>query len=146
MRAIQELCLNRRSSNIQSTIIVAVVSGLVVALTLCAPMQAQEAAQTATTTVRPLITEAVDEARLTTLKGNTHPLARPEFDLGTAPADLPMQRMLLVLKRGPDQETALRKLLDDQQDKSVAELPQVANAGVVRCAIRANRQRLADSY
>jgi hypothetical protein len=29
-----------------------------------------------------------------------------------------MQRMLLVLKRSPDQETALRKLLDDQQDKN----------------------------
>ena len=118
MRAILELCLNRRSCNIQSTIIVAVVFVLVVALTLCVPMQAQAAAQTATTTVRPLITQAVDESRLTTLKGNTHPLARPEFDLGTAPADLPMQRMLLVLKRGPDQETALRKLLDDQQDKA----------------------------
>ncbi len=65
----------------------------------------------------PLITEAIDESRLTTLKGNTHPLARPEFDLGTAPASLPMQRMLLVLKRSPEQESALRKLLDDQQDK-----------------------------
>src|SRR5271165_347252 len=64
-----------------------------------------------------LITHAVDESQLTTLKGNTHPLARPEFDLGTAPASLPMQRMLLVLKRSPEQETALRKLLDDQQDK-----------------------------
>jgi len=30
---------------------------------------------------------------------------------------LPMKRMLLVLKRSPDQETALRKLLDDQQDR-----------------------------
>jgi subtilase family serine protease len=29
-----------------------------------------------------------------------------------------MQRMLLVLKRSPPQEAALRKLLDDQQDKS----------------------------
>ena len=65
-----------------------------------------------------LITQAVDESQLTTLKGNTHPLARPEFDLGTAQASLPMQRMLLVLKRSPEQETALRKLLDDQQDKS----------------------------
>ena len=27
-------------------------------------------------------------------------------------------RMLLVLKRSPEQETALRKLLDDQQDKN----------------------------
>lgn len=67
---------------------------------------------------RPLITEAIDESSLTTLKGNTHPLARPEFDLGTAPASLPMQRMLLVLKRSPEQESALRKLLDDQQDKN----------------------------
>lgn len=70
------------------------------------------------TTTRPLITQPIDEARLTTLRGNTHPLARPEFDLGTAPASLPMQRMLLVLKRSPEQESALKKLLDDQQDKS----------------------------
>ncbi|MFZ1007028.1 MAG: protease pro-enzyme activation domain-containing protein, partial [Candidatus Sulfotelmatobacter sp.] len=66
---------------------------------------------------QPLITQAVSEAQLTVLKGNTHPLARPQFDLGTAPATLPMQRMLLVLKRSPAQESALRKLLDDQQDK-----------------------------
>jgi len=71
----------------------------------------------AATTIEPLITQAVNESQLTTLKGNVHPLARPEFDLGTAPASLPMERMLLVLKRSPAQETALRKLLDDQQDK-----------------------------
>ena len=67
---------------------------------------------------RPLVTQAIDETRLTVLKGNTHPLARPEFDLGSAPASLPMERMLLVLKRSDAQETALRKLLDDQQDKN----------------------------
>lgn len=66
---------------------------------------------------QPLITQAVDESRLTVLKGNTHPLARPEFDLGTAPATLPMQRMLLVLKRSAQQEYALRTLLDNQQDR-----------------------------
>jgi Pro-kumamolisin, activation domain/Bacterial Ig-like domain (group 3) len=65
-----------------------------------------------------LITRAIDETQLTVLRGNTHPLARPEFDLGTAPATLPMQRMLLVLKRSPKQESELRKLLDDQQDKA----------------------------
>ncbi len=65
-----------------------------------------------------LITQPVDESRLTTLTGNTYPLARPEFDLGPAPASLPMQRMLLVLKRSPEQEAALRKLVDDQQDKA----------------------------
>ena len=66
---------------------------------------------------RPLIRQAVDETQLTALKGNTHPLARPQFDLGTAPATLSMDRMLLVLKRSAEQETTLRKLLDDQQDK-----------------------------
>ena len=66
----------------------------------------------------PLITGAIDESQLTTLQGNTHPLARAEFDLGTAPASLPMQRMLLVLKRSPQQESVLAKLLDDQQDKN----------------------------
>lgn len=66
----------------------------------------------------PLITQGVDESQLTRLKGNTHPLARSEFDLGTAESSLPMKRMLLVLKRSPDQEAALDKLLDDQQDKA----------------------------
>ncbi len=93
-------------------------AAIVCALMLCAPTFAQEAPQQMVPVPRPLITQSVDESQLTTLTGNTHPLARPEFDLGAAPATLPMKRMLLVLKRSPDQETALRKLLDDQQDKS----------------------------
>ena len=67
---------------------------------------------------RPLITQPIVEGQLTTLKGNTHPLARAQFDIGAAPLDLPMQRMLLVLKRSPEQEFALHKLVDDQQDKA----------------------------
>ncbi|HKV77972.1 MAG TPA: protease pro-enzyme activation domain-containing protein [Candidatus Sulfotelmatobacter sp.] len=85
---------------------------------LTQPAAAQEQPQLVVATPRPLITEALDGSRLTVLKGNTHPLARREFDLGTAPASLPMERMLLVLKRSNEQETALRKLLDDQQDKN----------------------------
>jgi hypothetical protein len=68
----------------------------------------------------PLITQAVDESQLTVLKGNKHPLAKPQFDLGAAPAALPMERMQLVLKRSADQEYALRTLLDNQQDKHSA--------------------------
>lgn len=64
------------------------------------------------------ITQAVDERNLVVLPGNVHPLARPEFDHGVAPLDLPMERMLLVLRRSPEQESTLLKLLDDQQDKS----------------------------
>jgi len=84
-------------------------------LSLSAVSAAQGGAQIGAS--RPLIVQAVDESDLTTLKGNTHPLARPEFDLGTAPATLPMERMLLVLRRSPEQQAALKKLLDDQQDK-----------------------------
>jgi|HubBroStandDraft_3_1064219.scaffolds.fasta_scaffold07338_1 hypothetical protein len=84
----------------------------------CALSVAQTARAAATAAVpRPLITQPVDDSQLTVLKGNTHPLARPLYDMGKAPADLPMNRMLLVLKRSPEQEHALRKLLDDQQDK-----------------------------
>ena len=70
--------------------------------------------------VAPRITAPIDETALTRLAGNTHPLARPEFDQGAAPPDLPMDRMLLVLKRSPEQESALRSLLDQQHDKSSA--------------------------
>jgi hypothetical protein len=51
------------------------------------------------------------------LRGNTHPLARAAFDRGIAPASMPLERMLLVLKRSPDQEADLTHLLDEQQDK-----------------------------
>jgi len=85
------------------------------AVNVCAPSFAQ---QTGARLPHPLITQPVSESQLTVLKGNTHPLARPEFDLGTAPAALPMQRMLLVLKRSLEQESGLGTLLDNQQDKS----------------------------
>lgn len=91
------------------------------ALIFSTPLSAQQSGaqrQLSPATPHPLITQPVDESQLTVLKGNTHPLARPQFDLGTAPAALPMQRMLLVLKRSSEQESALEKLLDDQQNKS----------------------------
>ena len=68
--------------------------------------------------VRARVTQAVDMQNLVTLRGNVHPLARPEYDQGVAPDDLPMERMLLVLQRSADQEVDLRQLLDQQQVKS----------------------------
>lgn len=69
-------------------------------------------------TPKPLITQPIDETQLTRLKGNMHPLAKPIYDVGIAPATLPMERMLLVLKRSPQQEAALRQVLDNQHDKN----------------------------
>lgn len=71
-----------------------------------------------TTNVVPRITQAIDETKLTTLRGNTHPLARPQFDRGAAPPSLPMERMLLVLQRSAQQELVLDTLLQQQQDPS----------------------------
>ena len=63
-----------------------------------------------------LVTQSVDEAVRTTLRGNVHPLARPEFDAGEAPSDLSLDHMLLVLRRSPEQEAALARLIEDQQN------------------------------
>jgi hypothetical protein len=71
-----------------------------------------------TSSVRPRITQAIDETRLTVLRGNTHPLARSDFDRGIAPPSLPMQRMLLVLKRSPQQDTELQTLIEQQVNKA----------------------------
>ncbi len=79
--------------------------------------------------VSPRITEPVDETRLVTLKGNTHPMAVAQYDRGAAPASLPMNRMQLVLKRSSEQENALEQLLESQQDKSSARYHQWLTPG-----------------
>ena len=73
------------------------------------------AAQTVAIPAR--ITQAIDETQLVRLRGNVHPLARPEFDRGPVSDATPMDRMLLLLQRSPDQEAALRQFMDQQQMK-----------------------------
>ena len=67
-----------------------------------------QAAQTAQ------IVQPIDETKLVRLAGNTHPAARPQFDLGLVDPALPMERMLLVLKRSPQQEAALEQFIAEQ--------------------------------
>lgn len=50
------------------------------------------------------------------LPGNRHPLARPEFDTGIAPAKTRMDRMILLLQPDTIQQEALEALLEAQQD------------------------------
>ena len=75
------------------------------------PAQAQAAP-------RSRVLQAVDDARVTTLSGNTHPLARPEFDQGALSDRTPLNHLVLLLQRSPEQESSLQQLLDQQQDKS----------------------------
>jgi len=68
--------------------------------------------------VLPRITQPIDNTRRVTLAGNTHPLAAARFDRGPAPDDMRMDRMLLTIKRSPEQDAGLKTLLDAQQDRS----------------------------
>jgi pro-kumamolisin-like protein/Big-like domain-containing protein len=88
------------------------------ALALAVPLVAAAQGGAASSSVRPRVTDRVDVARLTTLKGNTHPLARAQYDQGAAPSDLPMNRIMLLLQRSPEQESALQDLLTQQQVSS----------------------------
>ncbi len=58
----------------------------------------------------------IDGSSRVTLKANTHPLASKANDQGEVSPNLPMERMLLVLR--PAAEPALRQLIADQQDKT----------------------------
>ena len=76
-------------------------------------------AATAQTKLAPArITQAIDEANLVPMHARVHPRARVEFDRGVVPDSQPMNRMLLVLQRSPQQEAALRNLMDEQQTKN----------------------------
>ncbi|HSS98221.1 MAG TPA: Ig-like domain repeat protein [Terriglobales bacterium] len=63
-----------------------------------------------------LVTKPINEQQRTVLNGNVHPQATSQFDRGAAPANLAMDRMLLILKRSPAQQTMLDRLLLEQQD------------------------------
>src|SRR6202011_3009825 len=79
---------------------------------------AQAATSTQIAPVPARVTQTVDEGNRVTLRGNVHPMARAEFDRGAVTDSQPASRMALLLQRSPDQETALRQLLEHQQDKT----------------------------
>jgi len=58
--------------------------------------------------------QTIDETARVVLKGNRHPLALSTYDRGPASPDLPLERMLLVLKRDAETESALERFLVDQ--------------------------------
>jgi hypothetical protein len=62
------------------------------------------------------VVEPIDDAKLVQLHGNIHPMARREFDRGAVDPQLPMERMLLLLQRSPEQETALEAFMARQLD------------------------------
>jgi len=60
--------------------------------------------------------KVVNESQTVTLYGNTHPLARSEFDQGAVDATTPMGRMVLQLEPSASQSAALEALIEAQHD------------------------------
>ena len=65
-----------------------------------------------------LISQAVSESERVTLSGNTSPLATRAADRGELAPSTQADRMLLLLKRSPDQELALRAAIQSLHDKN----------------------------
>ena len=66
------------------------------------------------------ITQIVDDTNRVALRGNVHPKARAEFDHGAIADAQPVTRILMLLQRSPEQEAALRQLMEEQQSKGSA--------------------------
>lgn len=98
--------------------ILPVVTSLIALLSFALPSHTQSpAAQNA----RPLITQNIDESKLTVLAGNMRPEARAANDRGSVPHNLMLEHLLLQLKRPAEQETALKALLDDLHNPESAD-------------------------
>jgi subtilase family serine protease len=83
---------------------------------LLAPAFSQ--AQTDFRPARQVITQRIDESKLVTLRGNTRSAANAQNDRGRVEDNLPLNHMLLQLRRSPDQELALEQLIDQLHDPS----------------------------
>jgi hypothetical protein len=75
-------------------------------------------ARSQTTNVPVRIAQAIDSTQTLVLRGNTHPLARAQYDRGVVADAQPLTRILLLLQRSPAQEAALQQFLDGQQSKA----------------------------
>jgi subtilase family serine protease len=64
------------------------------------------------------VVEPIDDTKSIRLRGNVHPYARAAFDRGAVEPSLAMNRIVLVLQRSPEQESALESFMTAQQDPS----------------------------
>ncbi len=83
------------------------VIGVVIVLTCVAMIPFASRAQN----IAPPGAGTIDKSRLVELSGNVHPLARAEFDRGAVADSLPLEHLMLQLKRHPAQQKALDALI-----------------------------------
>ena len=68
------------------------------------------------TVTQALAQRSINDADRVTLHGNVHPLARAEFDRGSADPNMAMDNIIMSLSVRPSAQAALAQLLKDQQD------------------------------
>ena len=66
--------------------------------------------------VQPRITAQISESRLMTLQGNTHPLARAQYDQGRVDPSLKVERITMLFQQTAAQKADLAALLAAQQN------------------------------
>jgi subtilase family serine protease len=77
---------------------------------------AQNTALAQNSAPKPLIVEKVNESQLVTLEGNTPPVAIAQNDRGRVSANMPMNGLILVLRRSPEQQAAFDAFVASQYD------------------------------
>lgn len=95
--------------------------GLLTVLSLsCFGGVALAATQAGSLSSAPQIQAPINEDKLITLTGNTHPLAIAAYDQGAVSDSFPLEHMSLQLQRSPEREQALEVLIEELQDPSSA--------------------------
>ena len=61
----------------------------------------------------PMVSQAIDETQVVRLHGSAHPLAQPRYDRGAVPDAFPAERVLLLLNRPGERESALQEFLGE---------------------------------
>ncbi len=68
---------------------------------------------------RQLISGKIDESRTVTLSGNTRPEVKSATDLGAVEDGMPLDHMLLQLKRSPENQAAFDKYVELRSPSAV---------------------------
>jgi hypothetical protein len=113
-----------------------VLVGLFVGIGIAIPATAQEAnlagdaAETRAVQPRVMdrVVDAVDDSRRVSLTGNVHPMARAELDMGRVDSNKLLERVVMVLKRSPEQEAALAAFNERQYDPTSPDFHHWLNA------------------
>jgi subtilase family serine protease len=75
------------------------------------PIFAQTQLATVVTPAKPLVTRAIDDTKLITMKGSVHPLTRTGIDRGVVSDSFAAGRLILLLNRPPERKAALQQFL-----------------------------------